>query len=239
MLDALKAGAAVQVEKDVIMTFGAWETDVYGLEVEQAYLDITATGAWMAHVLFKDADNRKITLSECVASNKTGTLKTTYTDKKSGKEVLLPGYSKILSLFHVAVDQNIADISAVEVENKAIKCRVAGEDKVVEKPVFVGLLGKHIFAAVQKETVDKFKKNDSTNKYDIPDGTREQNSFEKFYNEDGKTNNEFAEGKDAIHREEWVKAFGGKTRNRAKNKPNEQGSAGAPAAKATPELKWD
>lgn len=242
MLDALKATVAIAAEKDVLNTFGAWESGIYGLRIEQAYLDITASGAWMFYANMVGEDGRKITFSECVASNKTGTLKTTYTCRKSGNEIILPGYAKVLNLVHIAVDPTIADISTCEVATKAIKVRQKGADgqmvdAVVEKPVFVDLIGKNIHAGIQKEIQDKFKKNDATGKYDVPNGTREENSFEKFFNEDKQTLQELTAGLPAKFHEGWAEAYAGKTRDRSKNKPvtATAGTAGAPAmGAATP-----
>lgn len=241
MLDALKATVAIAPEKDVIMTFGPWESDVYTIRIEQAYLDITASGAWMFHASMVDDNGRKINFSECLASNKTGTLKTTYTDKK-GNEVILPGYAKVLNVMHLAVDADLPDLTSCEVATKAIKIRQRGADgqmadAIVEKPVFVDLIGQTLQAGILKVTEDKFSKNEATGRYDIPNGTRDVNTFDKFFNEEGFTLQEATGGLPSTYRETWLTNNKGKTRNKAKNKPiaaNGSAPAGAPAAPVTP-----
>ena len=96
-------------------------------------------------------------------SKKSGKLKATYT--KDGKELPLPGYTKILNIFHVAVDANIPDLGSVESEPKILKLYDFKERKEVPKevPCLVQLHGAKVQLALFKEIHTKSKQSPCLN----------------------------------------------------------------------------
>lgn len=249
MLDILKVGKEVQreEERDVVSSGGSWDTGVYPVVVEAAFLDKSKRGALMATAIFRDKDNRKITLNECIMSNKSGELKATY--EKDGKPQLLPGYSKFLSLFHALGITNedgklVSDLSEVEIEEKVLKLYDFEEKKEVpqEKNCLVQLHDQQLEIVVYKEVVDKQKNvagEGEKPKYENTGETREQNDVMKFLTEDGLTNLEVQAGaEEPKFRTEWLEAHEGKVKNKAKGAAEGGAKSGKPASKKK-NLKFD
>lgn len=230
MLDALKLSPEVTIEddKDVIGGGGPLSTDIYGMVCEYMYLDQTASGAVMAYGNFKEKETgRNIRFSECVMSKKSGTLKATYTDKKSGKEKPLPGYSKVFHLAQV-LGLKITDLSGLACEKKFLNLwdREAKKEVPQEKNVLVDLTGKELQVAVYKVLETKME-DDGSGSWNIP--TSEEfvkNDLVKWFSPDGLTVEEMTNGVgDKPFREQWLEAHKGKERdNRVKGAPK----AGAP-----------
>lgn len=74
-LDILGLAAGVEVE-DVSDTLGGAvkETGVYDYKLVTIYLEKTEKGSLMANVLLEDKSQRKLIDSQCIMSNKSGTL---------------------------------------------------------------------------------------------------------------------------------------------------------------------
>lgn len=229
-LDILKLGAGVEVEadKDVIGGGSAvLASGVYPIQCEYLYLDQTKSGALMAYGSFKPEGGRSIRFSECVMSKKSGAAKVTYTDKKTGKEVPLPGYSKLLHLFH-ACDIDIADLSEMEVEKKTLKLwdYEAKKELPVEKNVLVQMTGQHLQAGIRKVLETKMAQ-DANGDWNVP--TAEEKTFNdifKWFNKDGFTVQEVKEqAAEPAFKNQWEEAYKDKDLDRrVKNAPK----AGAP-----------
>lgn len=238
MIDALKLGSDVTVQEERDVLGGVPDTGVYPYTIKAAYLNSTKSGAVMAMVLFEDPKGRKFTLSECIMSKKSGNLKATYTDK-NGKEQLLPGYSKILNIFHTVVDPTIADLSVVESETKTLKLYdyVSKTEVPTDVPCFVQLHGKNVELALYKEIHTKMEK-DSDGKYTVPTNeTREVSNLDKLFNSDGLTLTEIKEG-DTKFKERWLTKHLGKSRDKTVKGAGVAGAPKAAGSVATPELKF-
>jgi hypothetical protein len=230
MLDALKLSPEVTIEedKDVLGGGGPLSTDIYDMVCEYMYLDQTKSGAVMAYGNFKEVNTgRNVRFSECVMSKKSGTLKATYTDKKSGKEKPLPGYSKVFHLAQI-VGLDIQDLSGLACEKRALKLwdKELRKETDQEKNVLVDLLGKPLKVAVYKVLETKME-DDGTGSWDIPTSEEfAKNDLVKWFNTDGLTLEEVANGTgDELFADQWLKAHKGKERdNRVKGAP----TAGAP-----------
>ncbi|AGH07395.1 single strand DNA binding protein [Sulfitobacter phage phiCB2047-B] len=108
----------------------------------------------------------------------------TYTDKQTKEEKNLPGYNQVNSLSLLVLGKDIGDL---EVEEKTLNIYDfdAKKDVPTSCKCFVDLHKEKINVAIQKQTVDKTKKNESTGDYDATGETRDVNEFIKFFPEGG------------------------------------------------------
>lgn len=239
-LDMLKLNPEVDVEddRDTLGGNAPLPTNIYDAVCEHMYLDQTASGAVMAYGNFL-VNGKGIRFSECIMSKKSGTLKATYTDKKSGKEKPLPGYSKVVHLAQ-AIGLKITDLSALTAEPKLLK--LWDNEKKAETPqeknVITDFSGAKLQIALYHVIETKMAK-DGQGKYTVP--TAEERTFNeivKWFNEDGQTIDEMKGNKPADFREKWIETYADKVKDkRVKGAPK----AGAPAAGGTeaPKLKFD
>ncbi len=239
MLDILKVadGVEIEEEKDSLGGGGAWDTGVYPLTCEYMYVDKTTSGALMVFGSFKDeSSKRTIRFSECVMSKASGTLKSTYTDKKTNEEKLLPGYTKVLSLAHI-LGLSVKDLSTLDCEERTLKLYDfdAKEEVPQEKMVFTDFVGGKLQAAIYRKTTT-VKKKDDAGKYSISTAeTRDENEFTKFFDESGYTLKELKDSTPAKFKDEWATAHTGKIKDaRDKNAPKGDGANGASTAGAPP-----
>ncbi|WAI96141.1 SSB protein [Vibrio phage vB_VhaP_PG11] len=217
---ALGEGVKVEEDKDVLGGGNAvLPSGVYPLVCDYVYLEQTAKGALMAYGSFTPEGGRSIRFSECIMSKKSGKLKPTYTCKKEGIEKPLPGYSKVLHLFK-ACGIEIADLSGAEVEKKILKLYSHEHKKELnqEKQVLVQLTGAALQGGVRRILETKMNKNETTGEYDINSGEDKKpyNEIFKWFNVDGQTIEEAAEGKPAKFKEDWVEMYGNKDLDRRK-----------------------
>lgn len=230
MLDALKLSPEVELEsdKDVLGGGGPLTTDIYALTCEYMYLEQTQSGAVMAMGSFKEADTgRSIRFSECIMSKKSGTLKATYTDKKTKKERPLPGYTKVLNLAKV-IGLQISDLSGLSCEAKTLKIFDMKERKEVpqEKNVLMDFLGAELKAGIYLVRESKMEES-APGKWDQPTGEEfAKNDIVKWFNKDGLTLEEMTNGVgDEPFADQWVKAHKGKERdNRVKGATPQKGA---------------
>ncbi|AUR97294.1 hypothetical protein NVP1238A_45 [Vibrio phage 1.238.A._10N.261.52.F10] len=244
MIDILKMDAGVELEKDtdVLSTGGPLTTNVYPLTAKYMYLDKTEKGALMAYGEFETETGRSVRFSECLGSKKSGTFKTTYTDKRSGKEKPLPGYTKLLHLAH-AMGIQVKDLSGLTAEPKILKLYDYDAKKELpqEKKVITDFTGKAIQAAIYNQVETKMAK-DGNGNYTVPTAEeRTLNTFEKWFTADGRTIEEVASGDEASFKELWLTAHKDKVRDkRAKNAPKAGAPiAGGAATSPAPTLKFD
>ncbi|CAL9970077.1 single strand DNA binding protein [Vibrio phage D270] len=238
-LDMLKLNPEVDVEEDRDTLGGGapLTTDVYPATCQYMYLDQTASGAIMAYGNFL-VDGKGVRFSECIMSKKSGTLKATYTDKQSGKEKPLPGYSKVVHLAQ-AIGLNITDLSALTAEPKLLK--LWDNDKKAEVPQEKNVITDFSDAKLQialYSVIETKMAKDGKGNYTVP--TAEERTFNeivKWFTEDGQTIDEVKKQAPAEFREKWIETHQGKVKDkRVKNAPK----AGAPDEGSTaPKLKFD
>lgn len=254
-LDILKLDAGVEVEADTdtLGGGGVQSTDVYALTCEYMYLDQTQSGALMAMGSFKTEAGVSIRFSECIMSKKSGTLKATYTDKRSNKEVPLPGYSKVLHLAQ-AMGLDVQDLSGLTAEKKILKLYDFEQKKELpqEKNVITDFTGKRIQAAIYEVVETKMAK-DGEGNYTVPTSEeRKLNTFDKWFTAEGRTIEEVNAEKqiaeltaagqtvppklqaiaDGSFREVWLEAHFGKVRDKRKKDAPKAGAPGKPAGGA-------
>lgn len=239
-LDMLKLAPGVKVgkDKDTLGGNGPQATDIYAATCEHLYIDQTDSGAVMVYGSFKLNDGPSVRFSECIMSKKSGTLKPTYTDKRSGKEEPLPGYSKVLHLAH-AIGLKVADLSELVAEKKILKLYDfdAGKELPQEKNVLTAFKDKALQIALYNQVETKMAK-DAEGKYTVPTSEeRTLNTFEKWFTAEGLTIEEAAEGEEATFRDIWLEAHKGKVRDKRKKDAPKAGAA--PAASTAKTLKFD
>ena len=198
-LDFLKEQTGVKgTEKD---TLGGgsfvWNTGVYDVVVDGAYIDISRGGAYNVNLALKDVDTGKVLkITEYITSGaEKGTLN--YFVNKKGEKQYLPGYEKMLNLAKVITGESLEN---QDIEEKLVEVYDPEVSKRVprKKQVIMSFIGKQFKAGVIKGIEPK---------YNNPDETREFNELNKVFNEDGQTLIEYESGSEASFIEEWKKRY--------------------------------
>lgn len=237
MLEMLKLGDDVQqeVEKDTLGGGGVFNSDIFTFTIKAAYFDSAKSKAISLNLILETSNGRKLNYQEYITSGEAKGCKPYY--EKDGKKYPLPGYSKMNTLCLLATGQPIDQLSA---DDKILKLYDydAKKETNQSKKVITELTGKVIKAGVFKLIVDKKSKNDNfdpdqpvskTNERYISTGeTREENTVDKFFNEEGATLEEHTEKKEPVFFEEWLKAHQGKVKDKS-TKTAAGTQAGAPA----------
>lgn len=230
-LSNLNKGTDVQeVASDV--TSGALDTGIYKGILNIAYLTQSEGGATAVNLQFTSETgiNYRQTI---YISNKAGDL--FYKDKRSGKNMPLPGYSIVNNICLLATGKGLTELDdeakMVNVYNFDLR-----KDVPTSVPVITDLINKPITLAIQKQIVDKNIKNDAG--IYVPSGeTREENEIvNSFQAETNLSVDEIkAEVDTAEFMDKWESKNKGKVRNRAKGATSTGSKQGVPKA-ATPNL---
>ena len=97
------------LEQDIVRKWTI-DTGVTTLEVKTISFVESSGGALMCHVvLWSPADSKSIRLSDCVVSGNAKGNKTTYTDKRSGKQFPLPGFQTMHDMCTVLFGKSILE----------------------------------------------------------------------------------------------------------------------------------
>lgn len=209
-----------------------FETGIYSMVVDMAYLDESKGGAYSLNVVLKAADGKthKETLWITGGRDK-GQL--TYFLNKSNEKQDLPGFAIANALAFHATGKDLGGLvpeeKMVNIYNYDLK-----KDVPTPRQVFMDMIGQQVKVAIVKQTVDKTKKNDATGKYEPTGETREENEISQIFNE--KTDQSLYEAKNSLPAEiaaKWVAVNAGKTRNRSKA-GKEGTTTGAPAGTDAP-----
>ena len=225
---AQAAAAQVQVkEEDRLGGSFTVPTDVYMGGVKMAYIDAWKSGAlFIGLELAMLVDGKERTHKEIITiSNKEGAF--TYTDKKTGDAVPMPGYVMIDGLFKAASGKGFLEQTPT-VKGVKMYCSDAKAEVVKEREVFMDVIGKRVHLAITEQEVDKTAKDPVSGDYKPTGETRKENVLSKVFDGETKqTTGEKAAGKPAEFCDKWVAQYQGKLSNRAK------GVKGAAAAGAT------
>lgn len=168
-----------EVEEDFMGGGGLFETDLYTGKIKVAYLLKASKSDAQSVNLVVDIAGKEYK-SQTWVSNKTGGV--TYKDKKTNEDRNLPGYNMMSSLMMLGASMELND-PAVNVEERTVKIYDYDAKKELPKAVscFVDLHDVEIGIAIQKQTVDKTKKNDNSGVYEPTGETRDQNETVKFF----------------------------------------------------------
>lgn len=202
---------ALEGDKDTLGGGFLVDSGVHNMMIEMAYAGQSSKGALSLTLHLRSiADNSLVRSTIYVTSGTAKGTKNTYTDKETGKERPLPGFSLANSLCQVVLGKNLSDVAQ---EEKVIK-RYDAEAKteVPQKTqVLVELLNQPVQAGIIKRTVDKMVWNQNANAY-TPDGTvKDENEVDKFFRaRDGLTQTEIQAGAtESSFKDKWADKWTG------------------------------
>lgn len=228
LLQNLKSDETIAQERDSVGGNGAVESGLYPSVINLAYLTKSGGGAVGLVLAAKVNDGREIRQTLWVTSGKDKGGTNYYTDK-NGEKQYLPGFNLANSLALLTVGKELSDLGT---ETKVVNAYSpeARAEVPTKVEMIVDLLGKEIIIGAIKQTVDKTKKNDDTNKYEPTGETREENEIDKFFrSRDRMTTAEIrAQATEATFIDTWDAKWTGKTRDRSTK--GAAGVAGAPKA---------
>lgn len=176
-----KPAAKAEVEDDFIGGGGVLDTDIYPGVIKYAFVGKAANSDARCLNLSIMVNNKTEVSRQIWMTNRKGDV--TYKDKKTGEEKNLPGYNQINGLCMLLVSKEVGDM---DVEEKTLNLYDFDAKKELPQTVdcFVELHGLPLQVAIQRQTVDKTEKNESTGDYDPTGETRDVNEFIKFFPED-------------------------------------------------------
>lgn len=165
------------IEEDYVGSGGIFDTDIYQAKIKTAYIGKAQSSEARNVTLLLDINGRELR-SQTWVSNKNGDV--TYKDKQTGEIKNLPGYNTMNSVALLVAGKNLGDL---DTEELVVKLYDFEAKKELPQAVtcFTQLHGETINVAVQRLTVDKTKKNDSTGDYEPTGETRDQNEIVKFF----------------------------------------------------------
>lgn len=175
-----KPAAKAEVEDDYVGGGGVLDTDIYPAEIKYAYIGKAANSEARNLTLCLKINGMDVT-RQIWMTNRDGDV--TYQDKKTKEEKNLPGFNQVNSLCMLLCSKEVGDM---DVEEKTLSLYDFESKKEVPQAVdcFVELHGQKLQVAVQRQTVDKTEKNESTGDYEPTGETRDTNEFIKFFPED-------------------------------------------------------
>lgn len=165
------------IDEDYVGSGGVFDSDIYEAKIKVAYIGKAQASEARNVTLLLDIGGRELR-SQTWVSTKTGDV--TYTDKKTKEVKNLPGYNQMNSIALLVAGKNLGDLVA---EDLVVKLYDYEAKKELPQSVscFTELHGETVFVAVQRQTVDKTAKNDTTGEYDPTGETRDQNEIVKFF----------------------------------------------------------
>lgn len=174
-----KTKADNEVEEDFMGGGGILDTDLYTATIKAVYLGKSSSSEAQSVNFLLDIAGKELRSSIWV-SNKKGEI--TYKDKNSGDLKNLPGYNQVDSVAMLIAGK---ELSTLDVEERTLKLYDFDAKKELPKAVqcFVELHGETVSVAVQRQTVDKTKKDDS-GAYQPTGETRDENEVIKFFDPD-------------------------------------------------------
>lgn len=172
-----QAAEGDNIDEDYIGTGGVLETDLYEAIIKTAYLSKSGSSEAIALNLIFNVNGKEVR-QQIWTTNGKGEV--TYKDKKTGKAKNLPGYSQATALCLLVTGKELADM---DVEELTVKLYDFDAKKEIPQAVdcFSELHGETVNIALQRQTVDKTKKDDSTGKYEPTGETRDVNEVVKFF----------------------------------------------------------
>ena len=165
------------IDEDYVPSGGVFDTDIYQAKIKTAYIGKAQASEARNVTLLLDIGGRELR-SQVWVTNKSGDV--TYTDKKTKEVKNLPGYNQMNALALLVAGKNLGDLAT---EDLVVKIYDFDAKKELPQSVtcFTELHGELVNVAVQRQTVDKTKKNDNTGDYEPTGETRDQNEIVKFF----------------------------------------------------------
>jgi hypothetical protein len=175
-----KKAADDKVEDDFLGGGGVLDTDIYPATIKTAYIGEAQASDARNVTLLLDINGRQTT-QQIWVSNRNGDV--TYKDKKTGEAKNLPGFNQINSLCMLVCSKEMGEM---DVEELTVNIYDFDAKKELPQAVdcFSELHGEKIQIALQRQTVDKNVKNESTGSYEPSGEVRDKNEIVKFFPED-------------------------------------------------------
>lgn len=172
-----KSVKSEKVEDDYIGGGGVLDTDIYPAKIKYAYIGKAANSNARNLTLSLLINGSEVTRSIWM-TNRDGDV--TYKDKKTKEEKNLPGFNQVNSLAMLLLSKEIGEL---DVEEKTLNLYDFDAKKEIPQAVdcFVDLHDLELQVAIQRQTVDKTEKNESTGDYEPTGETRDVNEFIKFF----------------------------------------------------------
>jgi len=217
------------VTKDTLGGGFTWDTGLYSVVIDSAYLDMSKGGAANITFGFKTAEGKALSQTIYVSSGTAKGQLNYYIDKKDGSKQYLPGFVTADDIALVTCGVNIGDIEQeekmVEVYNVELKKKAP-----TTKPVFMELIGKELQIGIVKLREFKNVLNDVTGKYEPGTEIKELNEIGKIFAEDGRTVVEMRADEEAAFVTKWAESH---PADYVKDKTKTKAKAGAPGADAS------
>ena len=172
---AMDKPKTASVETDFIGGGGLFDTDIYPATIKVAYFGKSASSKSKSVNLLIDVDGKEVRHTAWVVGKK-GTIY-----DKNGDT--LSGYNQIAALCMLMAGKNIGDMDVEEMTQKLYDFD-AKKELPQSVDCFTELQGMKIQIALQRQTVDKTKKDDASGDY-LPTGEfKDINEIVKFFPED-------------------------------------------------------
>ena len=181
-----------------------WESGAYKAVVKLAYTDKSKGGAIGLNIVLENSAGKELKETLWIQSGDKKGNKTYYTDKKSGKDFPLPGYSVANSLCVAATGDSLAktmgtaEMKTINVWNSELK-----KEAPAEREVVMALVNKNVTVAMHQILEDKQSKNEAGT-YVSTGETKAKNESKFFGNAEGKTAEEITKGKEATAFTAWA-----------------------------------
>lgn len=175
-----KPATKLEVEDDYVGGGGfILDTDIYPAKIKYAYIGKSNSSKAQNLTLCVVINGKELTRQIWMTN---GQGEVTYKDKKTNELKNLPGYNQVNGLCMLLASKEVGEM---EVEEKTLNLYDYDAKKEVPQAVdcFTELHGVDCQIAIQRITVDKNKKNDSTGEYEPTGETRDENEFIKFFPE--------------------------------------------------------
>lgn len=236
ILAALKVTETIEEQTDSLGGVSVLDSNVYPVSIQAMFVGHSASKAMSVTIHAKTKDGTDFRTTQYVTSGEAKGGKPYY--ERNGKKHFLPGYNIINAVCMLTCNKAIADMV---IEDKVINLYDYDLKKEVPTavPMFVDALGSMVALAVQKQVVDKNKKNDATGEYEATGETREQNEVDAvFCVETGRTLLEVKSGaEEAVFLGKWKEKWVGQVAQKAKGLEGSTGAiAKGPAAKPSKSL---
>lgn len=204
--------------------YSVLDSGVYAATVTLAYLKKAASGAMALALTLKTAAGREFQQTLWMTSGTAKGGKNYY--EKDGERFYLPGFTLANHLCMLTLDQEISQLTP-EVKVISLYSPEAKAEVPTKVDMFMDLIGKEVFAAVFKQTVDKTKKNDA-GVYEPTGETRDENEVDKFFHSPTEmTVAELrAKAAEATFINTWKAKNEGKTKMKAKSAGKAAGGTG-------------
>lgn len=230
------------IEEDVDSLGGAQtlDTNVYPITIKALFVGKAASEAMSVTLHGTTSKGIDFKTTQYITSGKAKGGKPYY--ERGGKKHFLPGYNIINSICILACGKSIAGndkgFEQVEVEDKTVMLYDYDLKKEVPTvvPMITEALGKTIALGIQKQIVDKNKKNDATGEYEATGETREENEVVAVFSADtGLTLLETKAGEEEpVFLTKWKEKRIDTVINKSKGLEGSTGAIGGGAAKAKP-----